>query len=255
MAEHGSVNNRVHIFSDENELFERCAGRIVEIGTSAIAERGNFHFALAGGTTPQGLYRRLSEPRLASELDWTRCQIFFGDERAVPPDHRDSNYRMAREALLDHIVLPAENIHPISTEKELQEAARDYGHLLKTALPHDGGRMPVFDLILLGMGADGHVASLFPGTDILAKKNTPVAAVYVEKLEAWRISLTLPAINHARHVLILVSGEKKADIVRHVLGGMPETNPLPVQRIHPSGELEWYLDAAAAHYLHGTFEQ
>jgi 6-phosphogluconolactonase len=233
----------LHILPDQPALFRAAAERLLEIAAQAIAERGAFHLALAGGATPQGLYALLASPELAGRLDWPRVQLYFGDERGVSPEHPDSNYRMVRENLLDP--LPATpQVHRISGEQPPEQAAADYAALLRKRLPAEG-----FDLVLLGLGPDGHVASLFPGSDALNQRKQQVIADYVPKLDSWRITLTLPALNKARHVILLVSGAHKADVLRHVLRNIGHASPLPVEMLHPAGELEWFVDADAARHI------
>jgi len=223
---------------------------VVELAREAIAARGVFHLALAGGSTPKTLYRLLAQPRHAARIEWSRVHVWFGDERCVPYDHPDSNYRMAREALLDRVPLPPAQIHPMPTAlSRLRLGATEYARLLRMLLPRDPAGHPVFDLVLLGMGPDGHTASLFPGTCGLHERERLVAAAYVDKLHAWRITLTLPAINAARHVMFLIAGAEKAAPLAHAMAGA--VPPLPVQRVAPSGELEWWLDTAAAAQLPG----
>lgn len=234
---------QLHVLPDQAALFRVAAERLLELGIQAIAERGAFHLALAGGATPQGLYALLSSPALAGRLDWGRVQLYFGDERSVPPEHRDSNYRMVRESLLDHLAA-APQVHRIAGEQAPEQAAADYAALLQRQLPADG-----FDLILLGLGPDGHVASLFPGSDALNQHRQAVVATYVPTLDSWRITLTFPVLNHARHLLLLVSGAHKADVLRHVLHNIAHANPLPVEMLRPKGQLEWFVDAQAARHI------
>lgn len=243
------MENSVSIQADPQELFRSAALRLIAIAGEAVAERGAFHLALAGGSTPKGLYRCLADPGFAARIPWERVHIYFGDERCVAPDHPDSNYRMATENLLDRVPIPASQIHRMEAERDPAEAAASYAGVLAEHLPTNERGQPCFDLILLGMGPDGHVASLFPDTPILEERNTLAAAVYVEKLGAWRISLTLPVINNARHVLILVGGEGKAQTLARVLDGPVPAEPLPVQRVQPAGSLDWFLDSAAAQNL------
>lgn len=234
---------QLHVLPDPEALYRATAARVLELGTQAIAERGTFHLALAGGATPQGLYMLLSSPELAGRLDWTKVHLYFGDERHVPPEHQDSNYRMVRESLLER--LPATpQVHRIAGELAPEQAAADYAALLDRQLPADG-----FDLVLLGLGPDGHIASLFPGSDTLNQRKQKVRADYVPKLNSWRITLTLPVLNHARHLLLLVSGAHKADVLRHVLRNIAHANPLPVEMLRPQGQLEWFVDAAAARHI------
>lgn len=239
----------LRIHADANALIEAVAQRWVEVANSSISARGKFHVALSGGSTPRSLYRLISQPKFANRIPWDRVHIYFGDERTVPPDNSESNYRMAKEALLDHVAIPNAQIHRI--EAELEEpyiAANDYTRELTTNLPLSSQGVVQFDLLLLGVGNDGHTASLFPGTQVLHERARLVEAVYVEKLDSWRITLTLPVIDHARHVLILVSGDAKAPIIRNVFG-TSHTPPYPVQLINPQGILEWHLDQAAASLL------
>lgn len=240
----------VRVLPDAAALFLAAARRVVELGQAAIAARGAFHLALAGGSTPAGLYRLLATPAFAGQMDWHRSHIYFGDERAVPPDHADSNYRMARDTLLAPLAISEAQVHRIPTEHPPAEAAAAYSRCLRQHLPPEG-----FDLLLLGMGADGHIASLFPGSAALDQRNKPAAvATHEPKLAAaggvdWRITLTLPTLNQARHTLLLVSGAPKADVVRHVLRRVAGAAPLPVQMLHPAGTLEWLLDREAARHL------
>lgn len=229
------------IMQNADELFRAAAERVLELGRAAIADHEAFHLALAGGSTPAGLYRELA--RQADALPWERVHIWFGDERCVPPDDDRSNFRMARETLLQHVPIPEAQVHRIHGEDEPHAAAAAYDERLARSLPQEEGGWRL-DLLLLGLGPDGHVASLFPETDILGKHKALAAAVYVPKLESWRVSLTLPVINHAAHTMLLVSGAGKAEIVRRVLQGAPAG--LPIQMIRPRGSMEWFLDADAA---------
>ncbi|MCK5639685.1 MAG: 6-phosphogluconolactonase, partial [Gammaproteobacteria bacterium] len=215
----------------------------------SINDHGSFHLALAGGSSPRSLYQLLATDEFTESIDWGKVHIYFGDERCVGPDHADSNYLMAKENLLDHVPLPATQVYRMEGERDPTEAASAYASLLKQHLPHADNGAPEFDLILLGMGPDGHTASLFPDTDILNKTDTPVAAVYVDKLKCWRISLTLPIINQARYVMLMVAGTQKADIIRHLWHHIEGASMLPVQRVKPTGELLWMLDSEAARYL------
>ena len=239
----------LRIYADAAALIDAVAQRWLDLAGSAINARGKFHVALSGGSTPRALYRRLTHPKFASRIPWDRVHIYFGDERTVPPDHADSNYHMAKEALLDHVPIPATHIHRIEGEiADPHVAAGKYIRELTGNLPLSAQGVVQFDLLLLGVGSDGHTASLFPATPVLYERARLVEAVYVEKLEAWRITVTLPVIDHARHVLILVSGDQKASIVRDVFTTR-RAPPYPVQLINPQGILEWHLDQAAAALL------
>jgi 6-phosphogluconolactonase len=201
-------------------------------------QRGPFRVALSGGSTPQSLYEMISCPPFHRRIPWAQVHAFWGDERCVPPDRPDSNYRMARQVLLDRVSIPPVNVHRIHGEWPPERAADAYQEELVAHLG-PGGQ---FDLILLGMGADGHTASLFPGTTALTERERAVVAVYVAKLRTWRVTLTLPALNAARHVLFLVSGATKAPALKDVRAGVP----LPAGLVRPTdGQLTWLVDRAA----------
>lgn len=224
------------------EMLDEAAERFAAAFSDSVAGRGSFRVALAGGGTPEGLYRRLAGPDYA-HLPWGDCHVYFGDERAVPPDDPDSNYRMAREALLDHVPIPAAQVHRMPGEDEPTTAAAAYAERLRADLPAAEG-VPVLDLVLLGLGADGHIASLFPGTSAL-DSTEPAAAHWVPSLAAWRLTLTLQVLQGARRTWLLASGPGKAAILARALG-VAEAPPLPVQRLAPAGEYLWLLDRAAA---------
>jgi 6-phosphogluconolactonase len=201
-----------------------------------LADRSVARVALAGGSTPKAMYRLLASPAFRERVDWRRVEIFFGDERCVPPDHADSNYRMAREALLDHVPLPPENVHRIEGEKDPEAAARAYAALLPER----------FDLALLGMGPDGHTASLFPGTPALAEREARAVAVYVERMKSWRVTLTAPVLSAAEEVIVMTVGEEKAGALALALEG-PE-GAVPIQLVKPR-RMTWLIDRAAAKKL------
>jgi len=232
----------INIHKDTSTMFQAVATRWATIATDAIAEHGSFHVALAGGSTPQALYHLLATREIAENLPWDKTHIYFGDERCVQPDHSDSNFHMASKALLNHVPVPDSNIHRIPAElADHDQVARDYELELQQALPKDAGAMH-FDLVLLGLGPDGHTASLFPNTLILSQRSRSVNAVYVEKFSSWRISITYPVIEQAHHTLLLVAGSAKAEIVNDVLN--QSSNDYPVVRIAPY--CEWHMDNAAA---------
>lgn len=240
------------IFHDAAALAEAAAARWAELYTAAVADHGAFHVALSGGITPNRTYQRLAQPDLAAHMDWTRIHIYFGDERCVPPDSGDSNFRLAREALLRHVPCPDANVHRIAGEAAPEAAAAAYARTLLTAAPQASG-FPRLDLVLLGVGSDGHTASLFPGTAILDVADRAVAAVFVEQQHTARISLTLPAINNARNILVLCEGEAKAEVVGEVFEPTRRTPVYPIERVQPrAGRIEWYLDRAAARHLETT---
>jgi 6-phosphogluconolactonase len=216
-----------------------AAERFVNAASDAIDHRGRFLVALSGGSTPKATYELLAETPHATQVAWRRVHVFWGDERCVPPDHANSNYRMAREALLDHVQIPAENVHRVRGELAPSHAAAAYQAELEDVIG-EGGR---FDLILLGVGTDGHTASLFPGTTALDERERSAVAVFVEELNAWRVTLTLPTINAARSIVFLVSGRTKAPALARVHAG----EPLPAGMVQPTdGRLTWVVDRAAA---------
>lgn len=235
----------LHIFRQPDHLYRECAEQILAMARKVLQHQEHFHIALAGGTTPRGLYEQLSSYG-ESFKEWDKLRFYFGDERSVPADHDESNYRMADESLFQPLAIDAAAVHRIPGEREPEEVVKHYTEVLE-ALPREND-LPRFDLILLGMGADGHVASLFPGTSLLRERQQQVGAAWVEKLDTWRYSLTLPVLNNARRIFLLVSGAKKADVVRHVIHGADEAEPLPVELLD-HGRVEWYLDSAAARFL------
>lgn len=226
------------VFSDRAALADAAATSIVQSANRAIAARGRFTLALSGGSTPRPTYALLASDRFATRVDWSRVHIFWGDERCVPPDHPDSNYRMARQTMLRHLPIPRANLHRMRGEWVPSEAAARYASVLRRVL----GEARQFDLILLGIGSDGHTASLFPGTPALQVVDRPTTAVYVPASDSWRISLTYPVINRARAVRFLVQGGSKAPALSRVRNG----ELLPAARVNPaSGDLVWFVDEAA----------
>jgi len=237
----------LHIYPDANSLTIAAAERIVGLTETAVTERGRFSIALSGGSTPQTLYELLATPTYAERIAWPQVHVFWGDERCVPPDDPESCYRMAREALLDHVPLPPENVRRIQGEIDPAEAAAKYERILHQFF---GDQAPNFDLILLGMGDDGHTASLFPGTQALAEEKRWVIENYVAAKQMWRVTLTRPAINSAENVMFLVSGGGKAERLHEVLQKRNEPRKLPAQMIKPEhGELAWFVDQSAAQLL------
>jgi 6-phosphogluconolactonase len=235
----------VLIFDDAEAVARAAARRFVELSRKAMDAGGRFSVALAGGSTPKRVYELLAGDDFNGQIDWPRVHVFFGDERCVPPDHHDSNYRMAREAMLAHIMLPIENVHRMVGEGDAVSNARLYEDDLHEFF--DGAAWPRLDLVMLGMGDDGHTASLFPGSRALAEQQAWVAANWVEKFNTFRITLTAPAINHAAHVMFIVTGAGKTDRLPEVLTGPRDTDRLPSQLIKPvNGTLEWFTDKAAA---------
>jgi 6-phosphogluconolactonase len=227
-------------------LAEEAAQRFARAASEAVPAHGTFVVALAGGTTPRRLYARLAAPPYRSAVPWPLVQVLWSDERCVPPDDAASNYRMAREALLDHVPIRSENVHRIRGELAPAAAAEAYEHTLRSVLPR-GARI---DLVLLGLGEDGHTASLFPGALEVPDGEPWVAARYHAAESKWRVTLTPVLLNAAAEVMFLVSGGGKAAIVQRVLEGPRRPQELPAQLIAPtSGHVLWLLDAAAAREL------
>ncbi len=242
----------VEVYGDADSLVHAEAERVVALAREAVSARGEFSLALSGGSTPRPLYELLATPRFASQVDWSCVHVFWGDERCVPPDHIESNYRMAREALLDHVPIPASNVHRIIGEAQPDDAAAAYEEILRAYFGRRSGPADrTFDLALLGMGDDGHTASLFPGTPAVTEEERWVLASHVTApRDMWRITLTPVALNAAAAVTFLVAGASKAKRVRDVLEGSARAAPFPAQHIHPRhGALTWMLDAAAAEQL------
>jgi 6-phosphogluconolactonase len=228
----------VSVMSDRAALIDAAAQRIIAIGQDAIATRGQFAWALSGGSTPQPIFELLASTRFASALDWRRVQFFWSDERCVPPDHPESNFGMARAALLDKLAISATQVHRMHGEDDPEQAAAAYESELRAY--RDSG----LDLVQLGMGADGHTASLFPGTPALEERERWVVR-NVSSTGTERLTFTFPAINAAAVVLFIVAGADKSKRVQEVLHGTQHN--LPVQRVRPtSGRSEWLLDAHAA---------
>ncbi|PHS70570.1 MAG: 6-phosphogluconolactonase [Methylophaga sp.] len=225
---------------DTPSLIEAAVEQFVAAARSAIAKRGIFHIALAGGSTPKGLYQKLATSPYMEKIDWSRVHLFFGDERCVLPTHDDSNFKMAREAMIDHIPIPQENVHRMPTEQgDAATVALSYAQTMEAEL-----KGQPLDLVLLGLGPDGHIASLFPDTDALNVTETLTTSLYVEKFESWRVTMTYPVINAARQVIVFIAGEAKADIVKEITTNAVQG--LPVQRLAPKFEYYWYMDTAAA---------
>jgi 6-phosphogluconolactonase len=235
------------VCADIDELARRAAAEWVRRAADAIARAGRFSIALSGGNTPRALYAALAGSEFRSQVAWERVHFFWGDERSVPADHPDSNYRMAYEALLSHVPVPPANIHRIETERGPAEAAAVYEALLRDFFALSLGALPRFDLILLGLGEEGHTASLFPGSAALEERERLVIAVYVEKLRTDRVTFTLPVLNAAAEIAFLVAGKSKATAAKQALRDGAD---LPAARVAPlNGRLLWLLDKEAAALL------
>lgn len=230
-----------------------AARRLVEIHAECVAARGEFMLSLAGGNTPRALYRLLASPGYREQIDWAHIHLFWSDERPVAPDHPDSNYGMAAKELLAHVAVPKEHIHRMEADwPSLGRAAQIYEVVLRNLLPLDSRGFPRLDMVLLGMGADGHTASLFPGEGNPAGTSRWVSTPLVEKLGTRRMTLTLPVLNAARHVLFLISGADKAEALQAVVEEIPceGGGVLPAALVEPfAGERVFIVDAAAASRL------
>jgi len=243
----------IEVLASAPDLFHAAAEEFVRAARTAIGAQGRFAVALSGGSTPKALYSLLATNY--ADFVWNRVFLFFGDERHVPPTDADSNYRMVNESLLTKIQIPAENVFRVQAENpdaaaaasEYEAQLRRFFELRSGDRPGDGpGEFPRFDLILLGLGPDGHTASLFPDSTALEEQSRLVVANWVAKFNAHRITFTFPVLNRAAEIIFLASGADKADMVRQVLEGK-NTPPLPSQRVQPSdGKLLWMLDEAAA---------
>ena len=236
------------VLPEPRALAEAAAQKFISLATEAISRQDYFTVALSGGSTPQRMYMLLGEPVFFAHIDWAKVHLFWGDERCVPADHPDSNYHLTRLALLDRMQIPAENIHRVPVELEPALAAKNYAAELKRFFHSTD--FPRFDLILLGLGEDGHTASLFPGSPALSEKKLWVVAVEHDTPPPpliKRITLTLPVINAARQVIFLVSGVGKAERLKRVLSEPQKPNLLPAQLVKPAqGKLTWMIDREAA---------
>jgi 6-phosphogluconolactonase len=242
------VTNRfpaqVSVFSDYEELSHAAAKHVVFLSQAAIMSRGRFAIALSGGSTPRHFYSLLGKPPYRNDIDWERVHVFWADERCVSPSNEDSNYKLAADTFLLKAAVPVANIHRIRGEKGAAVAATEYQEELRRFF--SGSHKMVFDLVILGTGTDGHTASLFPGSPLLQERTGEVVPVYLEMPRFSRVSLTLPVLNQASHVLFLVSGREKADIVYEVLKSAHQKK-YPAGLIHPvNGTLSWFLDKSAA---------
>jgi 6-phosphogluconolactonase len=237
----------VYVCADAAELARAAARRFVDWAWQSIAKDGNFIVALSGGSTPQELYRVLATPEFRAQVDWPRVHLFWGDERAVPPENPESNYGMARRELLLRVPIPPSNVHRMEAESpNIGRAAHNYEAVLRQFLPLDDRGFPRFHLIFLGLGPDGHTASLFPGSKLLRETSRWVSTPMVPKSGARRMTLTLPVLEAAGRVVFLVAGAEKAPILREVLCGHPDP-PLPAQMVKPrQGERLFFVDEAAA---------
>ncbi|MFQ5851087.1 MAG: 6-phosphogluconolactonase [Candidatus Binatia bacterium] len=241
----------IQICRNSEDLYQQAATLFVRFVGNAMSARGRFIVALSGGSTPRGVYRLLAKPPLRERVPWPGVHLFWGDERCIPPTHRESNYRMAEETLISRIPIPGQNVHRVPAEQAPHQAACAYEQTIRETFSLTGEALPCFDLIFLGMGPDGHTASLFPGTAGLQENRRLVIAHCVKKLKDWRVTFTPMVLNHAAHVIFLVSGADKAATLREVIRGLYQPDQLPAQLIRPAnGTLLWLVDEDAASLLH-----
>lgn len=232
----------IAIPGDDAQTVQFSAEHFLNVGQQAIKEKGSFAVALSGGSTPKAIYERLAQPKNRNRLDWKRVFLFWSDERCVPLDHPDSNYRMAMEAGLAVLPIPEQNIFPMQGEGDLEANAEIYERLITDKLPTGA-----FDLVMLGMGEDGHTASLFPKTHGLHPNEKLVIVNFIPSKNSWRITLTFDCINAARHIAIYVLGRSKAEMVKRVFLGPYDPDTFPVQRVGtPAHKALWILDRAAS---------
>ena len=237
------MNKHIHVYPNKEKLVAATAEYMVNSIGQAIEKNGLCNIALSGGNTPGGVFSMLAASPCRNSVDWDKLHLFWGDERMVPREHQDSNFRMVRETLLDHIIIPDGNVHRIQGEIAPERAAEEYAELLDIHFKADS---PCFDLILLGLGEDGHTASLFPETDAVDECEKHAVAVFVPKLSAWRVTLTLPVLNAAREVLFLVSGRSKSEMIQRIMSMKQPAKEFPATMVNPqSGELHWMLDSEA----------
>jgi 6-phosphogluconolactonase len=247
------TNNReVRILADASSIAQTAAAEFLEAARQAVSEKSSFSVALAGGSTPKALYGLLAtNPLLQAKVPWGKIQFFFGDERHVPPEDAESNFRMAEEAMLSKAPVDPRQVHRIKGEKRnAAQAAEEYEQDLRASFRLQAGQFPRFDLVLLGMGPEGHTASLFPGTKALKEERRLVVSNWVGKFYTDRITFTPPVLNNASRVIFMVHGEEKAPALKAVLEGPYEPEQLPAQIIHPTqGKVLWLVDPSAASML------
>lgn len=237
----------LHVFSDSASLVRAAAERIVMAARAAADDGQMFGLFLSGGSTPKALYEALASEEFLTRIDWRAVELYFGDERCVPPDDERSNYLMARRALIDRVPIPPDNIYRMKGELEPEQAAIEYGRMLKERFQDQGP-----DILLLGMGDDGHTASLFPGTTALGETEHRCVANhvphdYIPAGTNWRLTLTYPFINRSREIIVMITGASKAKRLAEVLEGEDDPSRLPIQGVNPlDGNLHYYLDSAAA---------
>lgn len=238
----------VTILADAKEVSRTAAEQFMKLARAAVETKGEFDVALAGGSTPRTTYEILA--KTAGKLPWEKVHVFFGDERCVPPEHSDSNYGMARDALLSRVPIPANNVHRMKGEVDAPAAAEQYEGEMRRHFRLGNGGLPRFDLVMLGMGDDGHTLSLFPNSEALMETSRLVAANWVEKFHQHRLTLTYPVVNNAAQIMFLVAGAGKSKVIGEILGKNSVPDRYPVQNIKPAdGSVLWLLDRSAAQNL------
>ncbi len=237
----------IQVYPDLDSLSQAAAALFVQLARQAVEARGRFSVALSGGRTPRPAYELLGQSPFADQVNWDRVHVFWGDERCVPLDDPRSNAKMAREAWLDQVPVPPGQVHPMQCSSAPEEEAGRYEALLREFF---GGGPPSLDLVWLGLGENGHTASLFPGTPVLGERGKWAAAVYVAEQDLYRVTLTAPFINRAANLVFMVAGRSKAGVLREILYGLRDPERLPAQLIQPeNGALLWLLDREAASEL------
>lgn len=240
----------IRVLDNESALAEAVAGFLASTIEETLRRKPRVRLVLSGGSTPRRLYRTLAQPEWAKRIDWTSVLLFFGDERCVPPDHPESNYAMAKEALIDPLQIAPQQVMRLRGEAEPEKAASHYEATIREAFAPDQTPFPRFDLIFLGLGDDGHTASLFPSSPALREQRRLVVPTSSPVGIPHRLTMTFPLLNAAMTVVFLVTGSSKASILRRVQEERDSAAPLPASRIRPAnGRLIWYVDRAAASAL------
>jgi len=235
---------------DNESAYTLAAGTIVDLAQQAVSARGKFTIALSGGSTPKKLYELLASPAWQPRMPWAQTEFFWGDERYVPSTDSSSNFNMTNQAMLSKVSVPAAQVHRVLTEKDAQEAAALYEKEVRNAVPAGSDGMPQFDLVLLGLGTNGHMASLFPYQPALHEKTKLVIAEYIDEVKMTRLTFSAPLINSARQIMFVSLGPDKATVVRDVVLGVFDPERLPAQLVRPThGKLTWILDPGSAEKL------
>jgi 6-phosphogluconolactonase len=246
-----TLKPRIQVVSDLEAMSHKAAEMFVNSSRTCMASQGKFSVAISGGSTPRRLYTLLGSNPYREEVNWLLVHFFWVDERCVPKEHEESNFKAAFDTLLSKISIPDENIHRIMGEGAPDKAARDYEEEVRKSFGMSG--LPMFDLVILGMGEDGHTASLFPGSSLLKERIRLAAPVYLERPNRNRITLTLPVLNNATQILFLIAGHSKADVVYEILGNERKKERYPAGLIRPvHGAMTWLIDQEAAKKLGAT---